>query len=237
MRNKSMKFTATKAALTAALALGSVMVSMPAHAVWFATEPTQVVSWAAQYQQMVEEYKKLEETYNSLNGARGMQSLLDSAAARQYLPKDFQEILQNGYANWKDLEKTYSDIKNIKELNAKRIANYAKIEAAQQAGYRQAAARFEKIQKLIEKMKDAHDAKDIADLNAAINLEQANIQNERNKLAMLQQLAAQEDTKNNARTMELSAEAGRSNGALFNYDEAKQNLLNFESKKTPTSLK
>lgn len=167
----------------------------------------QVAAWAQQYQQMTQQFQQLQQSYNSLNGSRGMASLVNNPALRQYLPPNYQSILNSGYGNSAAIRagaKVYgieqtslganTDSAKAFEANAQQAAiNRAMAEE----GYRQASQRFASIQILLDKVNDAPDAKDIADLQARIQAEQVMMQNESNKLAMLAQLQqAQRDLAN-----------------------------------------
>lgn len=153
-----------------------------------AQEVTQIISWALQYQQMVEEFQQLEETYRSLNGARGMEELVNNPEIRKYLPEDYAGILQQGYGNWIELRELLESSIGDKTFYDKTRDKLAIDEAMTQEAYRQASKRIQDIQVLLDKLKDTHDAKDIADLQGRIQAEQTMIQNERVKLAMLQSL-------------------------------------------------
>ena len=160
-----------------------------------AQEVTQVISWALQYQQMVEEFQQLEETYRSLNGARGMEELVNNPEIRKYLPEDYAGVLQQGYGNWLELRQLLESTEGNKSIYDRTRDKLAIDEAMTQEAYRQASKRIQDIQVLLDKLKDTPDAKDIADLQGRIQAEQAMIQNERVKLSMLQSLQAIEARK------------------------------------------
>lgn len=153
-----------------------------------ATERTQVASWAAQYIQMIEQYQQLVATYNSLNGARGFERLVNNPEIRKYLPDDYANILQQGYGNWQQLRRILDDPIGVKNADKYRRDQLAIDEAMVQEAYRQASKRIRDIQVLLDKLRDTSDAKDVSDLQARIQAEQAMIQNERVKLAMLKDL-------------------------------------------------
>lgn len=153
-----------------------------------ATEHTQVASWAAQYIQMIEQYQQLVATYNSLNGARGFHRLVNNPEIRKYLPEDYANILNQGYGNWQELRRILDDPIGTKNVYKNRRDQLAIDEAMVQEAYRQASKRIRDIQVLLDKLRDTSDAKDVSDLQARIQAEQAMIQNERVKLAMLTDL-------------------------------------------------
>lgn len=173
----------------------------------------QVAAWAQQYQQMVQQYGQMQQQFNSLNGTRGMASLVNNPALRQYLPSDYQSILNNGYGNSaaiRSAAKIYgientslnpgSDAAKAFEANANQAAINR---ATAEDGYAQASQRFASIQVLLDKVNNAPDAKDIADLQARIQAEQVMQQNEQTKLMMLGQLAQAQRDLANQRAIEI----------------------------------
>lgn len=181
-----------KLAVALAASVMAATFAPPAHALFggsgVAQEITQVLSWALQYQQMIEEFQQLEETYRSLNGARGMEELVNDPEIRKYLPEDYANILEQGYGNWAELHKLLEDPVSSDELYKQAKKQIAIDEAMAQEAYRQASKRIKDIQTLLDKLKDVNDAKDIADLQGRIQSEQAMIQNEQVKLSMLRSL-------------------------------------------------
>jgi type IV secretion system protein VirB5 len=164
----------------------------------------QVTAWGKQYQQMVAQINQLQNAYNNLNGVRNMGSLVNNPLLRQYLPPEYQTILRNGVGQWEAIHRaarkfdmaTSSLAASSQAVTAfSEIAKQAAINrATAEEAYNTASQRFSDIQVLLDRVNDAPDAKDIADLSARIQAEQVMMQNEANKLAMLNQLAmAQKD--------------------------------------------
>lgn len=164
----------------------------------------QVTAWGNQARQMVQQIQQLQREYDSLNGIRNMGDLVNNPRARQYLPADYQSIISNGVGQWQSImnaAKQFDVAASSLAANSQsaqafsQIAKQAAINrAAAEEGFRQASERFAQIQVLLDKVNDAPEAKDIADLQARIQAEQVMMQNEANKLAMLGQLAqAQRD--------------------------------------------
>lgn len=163
-----------------------------------------LVQWGKQLQAMKEQYEQQVQQYNSLNGARGMANLVNNPALRKYLPANYQDILNNGYGNWESIRNSAKVIDladtHMKNTSAtgkafEANANQAAINrATYEDAYSKANNRFDDIQTLLDKVNNAPDAKDIADLQARIQAEQVMMQNEQIKLSMLTQLAqAQKD--------------------------------------------
>lgn len=155
-----------------------------------AKETTQLASWAAQYAQMIQEYNQLVEEYRSLNGIRGMASLVNNHQLRRYLPDEYRNVLSQGYGDWQALRSIIDNPLGSANLHKRRRDQLAIDEAMVLEGYKQASRRFTDIQVLLDKINDASipDAKDMQDLQARIQAEQVMMQNETSKLAMLKTL-------------------------------------------------
>ena len=165
-----------------------------------AKETTQIASWAAQYIQMVEEYNQLVEEYRSLNGMRGMASLVNNPQLRRYLPDEYKNVLSQGYGDWQALRGALDNPIGSANLEKQRRDQLAIDEAMALESYKQASRRFGDIQVLLDKINDAStpDAKDMADLQARIQAEQVMMQNEANKIAMLKNLQEIQQRKQTA---------------------------------------
>lgn len=190
-----MKTKTTQFAVAIAIAISCSSVTVPSHAFLglggatdIAKESTQMARWILQYAQMYEQYTQLVKTYNSLNGTRGMASLVNNPALRHYLPADYENILGKGYGNWQPLRASIEDPIGGQKLYKNRRDQVAIDEAMALESYRQASRRFQDIQVLLDKVNAAPDAKDIADLQGRIQAEQVMLQNESVKLAMLKNL-------------------------------------------------
>ncbi|NCU67971.1 P-type DNA transfer protein VirB5 (plasmid) [Acidovorax sp. 210-6] len=155
-----------------------------------AKETTQIASWAAQYAQMIQEYNQLVEEYRSLNGIRGMASLVNNPQLRRYLPDEYRDILSRGYGDWQALRSALDNPIGSDGLYKQRRDQLSIDEAMALESYKQASRRFGDIQILLDKINDASipDAKDMQDLQARIQAEQVMLQNETTKLAMLKNL-------------------------------------------------
>ena len=155
-----------------------------------AKETTQIASWIAQYAQMVQEYNQLVEEYRSLNGIRGMASLVNNPQLRRYLPDEYRDILSRGYGDWQALRSALDNPVGSTNLQKYRRDQLAIDEAMTLESYKQASRRFGDIQVLLDKINDANipDAKDMQDLQARIQAEQVMMQNEASKIAMMKNL-------------------------------------------------
>lgn len=186
----------------------------------------QVKAWGQQYQQMVQQYQQMvqqfdqmRQQYSSLNGIRGMASLVNDPALRQYLPADYQTILNSGYGSSAQIRAAMkvfgvsdstmaADSDSAKAFTAS--ANQAALNrATAEDGYKKASNRFADIQVLLDKVDSAPDAKDIADLQGRIQAEQVMMQNENTKLAMLGQLAQAQKDLLHQQSREISMKSGK----------------------------
>lgn len=160
----------------------------------------QVAAWAQQYQQMASQIQNLERSYAAVNGARNMGSLVNNPLSRQYLPAEYQTMLNQGVGQWEtirnvsrrfDISGTTLATTSDAARAFNQVANQAAINrASAEMAYNNASQRFGDIQVLLDRVNYAPDAKDMADLQGRIQAEQVMMQNEANKLQMLQQLAA-----------------------------------------------
>lgn len=200
------------ATLAAAAMLASTAVT-PAHALFggggagTAKEITQLTSWATQYVQMVREYNQLVAEYNSLNGIRGMADLVNNPTARKYLPDDYMSVLSTGYGAWESLKAAIeNDAKSLSTADRRKkiLKQIATDEAMTAEAYRKASERIRDIQILLNKVNDAPDAKDIADLQARIQAESAMLQNEQAKITMMVKLQEVQEKKLNHLATEIS---------------------------------
>ncbi|MGJ0489468.1 P-type DNA transfer protein VirB5 [Methylobacter sp.] len=180
----------------------------------------QAASWAEQIAEMKHQFDQLQATYNSLNGSRGMADLINNPELRQYLPANFQDILAGGYGNWEAIreaakvfgvDETTLDAASAaaKLFNAK-ASHGAIYRATMEDGYNRASQRFADLQVLLDKINNAPDAKDIADLQARIQAEQAMLQNENIKLATLSQLVQAQQELATQQSVEIGMASTRS---------------------------
>lgn len=179
----------------------------------------QVVAWAEQYQQMVEQIQEMQRAYNNLSGIRNMGDLVNNPLARKYLPDEYQEILSNGVGQWEAIRNAAKKFEiastslDASSDAAKAFEQVAKQAALNRAGaeeaYKTASKRFQDIQVLLDKVNAAPDAKDIADLQGRIQAEQVMMANEANKLQMLAQLASAQKDLHNQQVNEIAMKSSK----------------------------
>jgi type IV secretion system protein VirB5 len=203
----------------------------------------QVLAWAEQYQQMYQQYQQLVQqynqavsTFNSLNGIRGMADLVNNPALRKYLPNEWGQTMDlinnpNGYSN---LQSSVNSLKagmkvwglDQTNLNANSSAGRAFVGSQNQVamnralgeeGYKQASERITAIQTLVDKVNAAPEQKDVLDLQARIQAEQAMVQNENVKLALLSQLQQAQRDLQAQQAREISMQSTKSAAGVIRF--------------------
>lgn len=169
-----------------------------------------------------EHLAEAETELRSMTGDRGMEQLL-GGTNRNYLPADWGQVaaalndsssayvaLANGIqqALAEDSVLTPEQVSMLSPYDQRQLAAYRGTAALLQGVSRQALAnasgRFADLQELIKAIGTASDQKSILDLSARIGAEQAMLENERSKLAMLvaaaeaQRWAAEEQDRERA---------------------------------------
>jgi type IV secretion system protein VirB5 len=196
----------------------------------------QVLAWGQQYTQMAQQYSQLVQqynqtvtTFNSMNGVRGMASLVNNPALRRYLPNEWNQAMNllstpGGYTN---LQTSINGIRNaarIVDVNSTGLdpnsdvgrafqgqQNQAAMNRAlSEEGFKQASDRITAIQTLIDSVNGVPDAKDVADLQARIQSEQAMVQNESVKLQLMAQLQQAQRDIQDQQSREILMKSGRS---------------------------
>ena len=172
----------------------------------------QINYWRQQIAAMGEELDQLEETHAALTGGRGMEALLPLGDdERNYLPSDWAEVsrvLTGESARYGELADAVAEVVDARAvLSPARLDSMSEaertsvVEAREAAAgltvmtreaYAQAAERFVSLASLVNAIGNAEDAKAIADLQGRIAAEQAMLENEQAKLAVLYQAAQSE---------------------------------------------
>ncbi len=168
----------------------------------------QVADMKLQYDQLIDQYDQAIKNYESITGIRNMADLVNNPASRYYIPAEYQDILQLSAGimggDYDDLQDRVAalregakilDIEDT-ELDPDSLAGIAFVAAQNQIAINSALSekafneinlRTNNLQILLDKVNDTPDSKDIADLTARINAEQAMLTNEGNKLIALNQ--------------------------------------------------
>lgn len=184
--------------------------------------------WAQQVEQMKMQIDQMRQQYSSITGSRGLGTIMNNPALRDYLPKDWQGVydaVKNGgydglsgrgaqiYAD----NKLFDSCAFIKADDAKKVCEARAVKPSQDKAaaldaYDAAKGRLAQIDQLMGKINDTQDPKAIAELQARIGAEQAMIQAEQTKLHLYQMVAQAEEKVQAQRQRELNAKAGARRG-------------------------
>ncbi|MBY4796673.1 P-type DNA transfer protein VirB5 [Burkholderia multivorans] len=184
--------------------------------------------WAQQVEQMKSQIDQMRQQYSSITGSRGLGTIMNNPALRDYLPKDWQGVydaVKNGgydglsgrgaqiYAD----NKMFDSCAFIKADDAKKACEARAVKPSQDKAaaldaYDAAKGRLAQIDQLMGKINDTQDPKAIAELQARIGAEQAMIQAEQTKLHLYQMVAQAEEKVQAQRQRELNAKAGARRG-------------------------
>jgi type IV secretion system protein VirB5 len=171
----------------------------------------QLTAMAKQLTTARDQLTQARETFQSMNGSRGMEQLL-SGTVRNYLPADWVELdsaIRQGVGAYQALAAdVQAAIQGNAVLDAGQLALLSPAERQQLENARRSAAmlqvttrqalsatsgRFASIQQLIDAIPRAQDPKAIMDLQARISAEQGMLANEQTKLQVLYQAAQAEE--------------------------------------------
>lgn len=164
-----------------------------------AQQVQQVLAWGKQYAQMAQQVEQYAKQIQQLSGARGLGDLVNTDLFKQYMPKEYQTLLQQGVGDWKaiyDASKQYENALNglANSNNAsqafQQMAKLAAVNrASAEAAYNTASKRFDNISRLTQEINRAQDPKHIMDLSASLQAESAMLQNEANRLNSMMLMA------------------------------------------------
>lgn len=219
--------------ISAAISL-AFLLSTAAHAQWVVIDPaaiaeavTQTAKMEEQYTKMKEQLDQLKKTYESLNGMRSSSTLLSDDLVKQAVPLDYQKLLDamdgkggtsiSGKmdAFTKKYQTTACDKTTTTAVDLKACKDKWSTLAAQsslgQSGYDAAYKDLENIKTMLDAIKKTKDPKEIADLQARLQLQQVKGQNESNKLQAYQVvLNAKEKAVQQEKTNLIQSGAGKS---------------------------
>jgi type IV secretion system protein VirB5 len=187
-----------------------------------------MTKWAAQYQQMLHQIEQARQHYESLTGSRGLGTIMNNPQLREYLPTDWQQVYDSvragGYTGLSGRGQSVYEANKIFDsclsvpVGEQRTACEARaVKASQDKGfaldaYDKARSRINQIDQLMHQINNTSDLKSIAELQARIATEQANIHNEQTKLQLYGMIAAAEDKVQAQRQAEINAKANARRG-------------------------
>lgn len=240
-----------KKVFAAILVAGSVIISPAAHAgipvldaANLAQAIMEVMSWAEQYGQMVEEIEQLNQQYNqavqqynSLTGSRGLGDILNNQALQGVVPTNltstYNAINSGGYSGLTSAAKSLRDASKIYNCEDRtgdaQVACQATLNqnSQTQANLQNALdlvqQRTSQIQSLQSQINSTSDPKAIAELQARIQSENTQISNDANRIALMkatadaQQQAA--DQANKERWLKVMTTSTPRAGDSFTYQK------------------
>jgi type IV secretion system protein VirB5 len=186
--------------------------------------------WKQQFGQMTSQINQLQQTYNSLTGIRNMGQIANNPALRNYLPQDWQQVYdavsRGGYQGLTGSAQSIFANNQVYDLCAHRPTQTAKtlceamsVKSAQDKAYASTAynaaqSRLGQIDQLMGQINNTQDPKAIAELQARIATEQANIANESTKLQLYDMMAKAEDRLQEQKQRELNAQVWDRDGMI-----------------------
>lgn len=187
-----------------------------------------IAKWKLQYDQMMSQIEQARQQYESLTGSRGLGMVLNNPALRDYLPGDWQGVYDSvkngGYRGLSGTAQSvytanriYDACGHLKMDQQRTACEAHAVKGAQDKGfaldaYNAAKGRIHQIDQLMQAINQTQDPKGVAELQARIAAEQANIQNEQTKLNMYAMVAAAEDRVQQQRQAEINASANARRG-------------------------
>lgn len=194
-----------------------------------------MTQWAEQLQQMYrqidemqKQYEQLEAQAEAISGTRNLGDIFNNPLFRNYLPDDWQnvydEIKDGGYGSLtgearliQNRNRIYDMCATISTAEQRRVCEAQAAKSAQDRAYAStafeaASGRVGQIESLMESINGTSDAKGIAEVQARIAVEQANIQNEATKLQMFQMIASAEDRALRQQQLEVGAQQWQATG-------------------------
>lgn len=176
----------------------------------------QVIAWgqqygqmAEQYQQMLQQYQQLVQQYNAVTGTRNLGDILNNPTLQQAVPSGTQlmstysSINSSGVAGLSNAARSLRDATAIYECSGRvdealRLCQASLVTNSQNTvNYQSAldliAQRTAQIQSLQGRINATNDPKAIAELQARIASETAQVNNDANRIALMRALADSQD--------------------------------------------
>lgn len=193
----------------ASFVTGNALADMPVIDLTAAANAAQELqAWgqqASQMQQqittMAQQLQQVQMLYSSVTGGpntlKNLASLGNNSTLYKYLPSDYQQVLQSGYAGWQSINQANQIADPAKsglsgaglQTVTQRAMQISSNVGMMQQAYTSAAQRITNLQTLLNQVDATPDAKSIADLQGRIQAEQTLLQNEQARLQLIGQIA------------------------------------------------
>jgi type IV secretion system protein VirB5 len=189
----------------------------------------QIAEMGKQLTQLQNQYNQMVSQYQSMTQGRGLGNFENNKAFKNYLPDDwkssYDRINSGGYTGLtssgqsvRNSNQKYDICKNMTSDIKKVCERQAALAYQQRANgadaYEKARARLDQIEKLMKKAGETKDQKEILELNARIQAEQAMINNESVKLQMYAMIADGEKQLAERQLKELAAKELSNKGGV-----------------------
>ncbi|AEA71609.1 putative type IV secretion system protein virB5 [Pseudomonas brassicacearum subsp. brassicacearum NFM421] len=178
--------------------------------------------WAQQVEQMTSQIDQMKQQYQSITGSRGLGTIMNNPALRDYLPQDWQQVYDSvqsgGYAGLSGRATQIYNDRKVYDACSQFITTQQRTSCQAQAvkpsqdkafaldAYDAAKGRLRQIDQLMGQINETADPKAIAELQGRMSAEQAIIQNEQTKLQMYQMVAQAEDRLQRQQQREINAQ-------------------------------
>jgi len=187
--------------------LGFVNSPQPTRSSWAMDLAEQI----RQYEEMVKQLEQLKKQYEAMTKGRGMGDMLMDPKFKNYLPEEwkgvYDAIRSGGYGGLNskakgiyDAAKQYDVCANISPAipNGRSICEARAVKAAQDKAYYDdafelAKERMDQIEELLHQAAETEDQKEILEIQARIQGEQAMLTNEATKMKMFELMSAAEE--------------------------------------------
>jgi type IV secretion system protein VirB5 len=157
-----------------------------------------IAQWADQLNRMKDQLDQAKDQFESLNGIRGMASLLTSTSDRNYAAIDAVDLIKLGTGDLRDVEanRIHQTINQVTSI------------------YNRSSKRFDQLQELIDNV-DTNDPKAAMDLQNRISGEAVMLQNDIIKVQMASQMFAIKQQEVAQLQKEKAAQFGNGAGEVY----------------------
>jgi type IV secretion system protein VirB5 len=177
----------------------------------------QLVAWQAQYEQMVAQINGAKQQYDSLTGSRNLGNILNDPALKGVMPADinaiYNAIQQGGSGGLTTAAKALRNASKHYDCDDRAGAdkaacqaflnNNSQTQAFANNGMDVVSQRVTQIQGLQNQISSTADPKAIAELNARLVAESAQVTNDANRIALMKAISEAQDRANQQALKEL----------------------------------
>jgi type IV secretion system protein VirB5 len=189
----------------------------------------EVFAWAEQYAQMIEQLKQAKDQYDSITGSRGLGNVSNDPALQQAVPNDvasvYQAINSSGSSGLTSAAQAIRAATKLYNCDDRTGTDFQTCQAALNSGAQNQAyldnamqlvsKRVSQIQSIQDQINSTSDAKGIAELQARLQGENAQVTNDTNRINLLKAMteAQQQAVQQSLKEAELKNLANNNNGS------------------------